>query len=406
MATVIQTWLNFALQQMAAEAYLHQFLSGPRSLVEVLNNGNNNEDVIPVDQFSGKTRFVDLAGVPNASQIVGSAQAFVARYQIIDHHANDATGFSGTLMRDTQTGQYTLSFRSLEYQDQAQGGDWERDGIPGAAGEIAAKGFALGQLVSMERYYDELKNSGKLPAGATLNVTGYSLGGHLATIFTELHSAEIQHTYTFNAAGRGLVDGVTPVLTEAIRIQQLIDAMDAKFVEFDPSGTLLRSGVPGNIYSIDWYQQASVIVTAEFQTTGTAFLSPGGLNGGVTRTDGAFSKITQLFGASVTGGDVQLVANSGMHGPVQSVLIEGQPLLESLPSLRDYGNAHSITLMVDSLALQSLFETLDPDLTQTDIENILKAASPARADVTALAIEEHTAEGDTLAEEKVSGTII
>ena len=112
------------------------------------------------------------------------------------------------------TNRYTLSFRSLEYQNQAQGGDWERDGQGGAAGEIAGSGFALGQLVSMERYYQELKNSGKLPAGATLNVTGYSLGGHLATVFTELHTADINinfgQTVTFNAAGRRSYPDVPP----------------------------------------------------------------------------------------------------------------------------------------------------------------------------------------------------
>src|SRR5690349_14902791 len=141
MAIPIQAWLNFALQQMAAESYLDQVLSG-RSLVEVLRNGNNNENVIPVDQFTGKTRFVDLTGVQNANNVMGSAQAFAQRYQIVDHHANDATGFSATLMRDRTTGEYTLSFRSLEYQDQAQGGDWERDGQGGSAGEIAGSGFA------------------------------------------------------------------------------------------------------------------------------------------------------------------------------------------------------------------------------------------------------------------------
>lgn len=93
MATLIQTWLNYALQQMAAESYLDQFLLGPRSLVEVLSNGNNNENVIPVDQFTGKTRFADLTGVANAAQVTGSAQAFESRYQIVNHHANDATAF-------------------------------------------------------------------------------------------------------------------------------------------------------------------------------------------------------------------------------------------------------------------------------------------------------------------------
>lgn len=69
MATLIQTWLNFALQQMAAESYLDQVLSG-RSLVKVLSNGNNNEDIVLEDQFTGKTRFVNLTGVANATQIL------------------------------------------------------------------------------------------------------------------------------------------------------------------------------------------------------------------------------------------------------------------------------------------------------------------------------------------------
>ncbi len=404
--TAISTWLQFALQQVAAESYLEGVAStNIPELLKRLEFGNNNApflnlqnpDPIANPDLLGKTRFIDLAEMPNASQINGSAQAFVSRYQIVDHHANDATGFSATLMRDTQTGQYTLSFRSLEYQNQAQGGDWERDGQGGAAGEVAGAGFALGQLVSMERYYKELRTSGRLPAESTLNVTGYSLGGHLATVFTLLHSNDINHTYIFNGAGIGQVGGVTAVIPEADRIGQLIATMDAKFIEFDPTGALTRSGSSANVQSLSWYQPAVIQVAGEFQTTGTASMPTGGLNGGVTRTDGAFTKITQLFGSSVTGGDVQLVANSGMHGPVQSVLIEGQPLVEGLPNpFRDYGNAHSITLLVDSLALQSLFETIDSDLIQTDIENILKAASSARADVTAFAVDEHTAEGDTL----------
>ncbi|HRI39577.1 MAG TPA: hypothetical protein PLO50_13560, partial [Nitrospira sp.] len=210
--TQVRVWLDFALQQIAAESYIHRAQSGELGLIPVLKTGNNN---LPGDQsdtpiLSGKTRMTAL-----------QVQQFTQRYQIIDHHANDATGFSATLMKDMATNTYTLSFRSLEYQNQTQGGDWERDGMGGAAGEIAGAGFALGQLVSMERYYQELKSAGKLPIGATLNVTGYSLGGHLATVFTQLHSNDINHTYIFNGAGIGQVGGVTPVLTEDVRIKQL-----------------------------------------------------------------------------------------------------------------------------------------------------------------------------------------
>jgi hypothetical protein len=185
----ITTWLNFALQQMAAESYL----TDTGSLVTRLTRGNNRAGFDPpTGELPGKTRFTNVL-----------ADRFLAGYDIIDHHADDATGFSATLMRDRTTGEYTLSFRSTEYQNQSDGGDYERDGanapfFTGADGEILTRGFAFGQLAAMEEYFNKLKQ-GQLTNGAvdpalqaffagsghTINVTGYSLGAHLATVFTE-----------------------------------------------------------------------------------------------------------------------------------------------------------------------------------------------------------------------------
>ncbi len=145
--TLIRTWLGFALQQMAAEAYIHRAQFGELGLLHVLKMGNNN---FPGDQsdaeiLPGKTRMTTV-----------QAEQFVQRYQIVDHHVNDATGFSATLIKDLTdpTGKtFTLSFRSSEYQNQVQGGDWERDGAAAADGEIGRYGFAFAQLVSMEKYY-------------------------------------------------------------------------------------------------------------------------------------------------------------------------------------------------------------------------------------------------------------
>jgi hypothetical protein len=196
----VTSWLQFAIQQMAAESYLDGFaFSNTNELIRRLQFGNNNQPVLGIDpnpdlspNLQGATRFAQIQAVE-----------FTQRYDIVSHHASDATGFSATLMKDTTTNTYTLSFRSLEYQNQVDGGDWERDGLSGAAGEIAGTGFALAQLVSMERYYRELKaDPNKLPSGAILNVTGYSLGGHLATVFTQLHANDVTATYTFNGAGR------------------------------------------------------------------------------------------------------------------------------------------------------------------------------------------------------------
>lgn len=62
--TQIRTWLDFALQQMATESYIHRFLSGELALDRVLKMGNNN---LPGDQsgtevLPGNTRMTTLQG--------------------------------------------------------------------------------------------------------------------------------------------------------------------------------------------------------------------------------------------------------------------------------------------------------------------------------------------------------
>ena len=144
----VDIWLSFALQQIAAASYLDGIdRSNPQQVIGQLQPGNNNitgdDPTAPV--LPGKTRMTTV-----------QAEQFVQRYQIVDHHVNDATGFSATLIKDLNdpTGKtFTLSFRSSEYQNQVQGGDWERDGVAAADGEIGRYGFALAQLVSMEKYY-------------------------------------------------------------------------------------------------------------------------------------------------------------------------------------------------------------------------------------------------------------
>lgn len=213
MLTNITTWLKFALQQMAAESYLDGINLQNEDLVRRrLTDGNNDTRVIQLDpvtgELPGKTRFTNVL-----------ADHFLSTFDIIDHHANDASGFSATLLYDRDTSSYTLSFRSTEFKLAAQGGDKERDAFQADA-DIGLYGFAFGQLVAMEEYFTRLKqgirSDGTFDAGLQayfanpahqLNVTGYSLGGHLATVFTELHASEIGQTYIFNGAGRGHVEG-------------------------------------------------------------------------------------------------------------------------------------------------------------------------------------------------------
>jgi hypothetical protein len=395
----ITTWLGFTLMQMAAESYLDGIANlDDRNLVrDRLLLGNNHPLLDP--DVHGATRFTDSL-----------ATRFLDTYRIVNHHANDSTGFSATLMQERGTNNFTLSFRSTEYRDQSEGGDWERDGLFAAPlkfaadGEIGADGFAFGQLAAMENYYLQLTTSGVLPTGATLNITGYSLGSHLATIFTELHANDpdivFGHTYTFNGAGRGHING--PGATEAARIDGMLDLL--REVLFNPDAGVSRvvngltnprylaaaglAGEPftpftseatlggaGNIYTDARYRWALEVATTVYDTDG-AQISPGEAG-----TSPAFAKITQLYDLATTG-DLNVVANSGEHAPATPVFIEGQPQIEGVPLFQDkatFGNTHAITLLVDSLAVQELIQKIDPLYGQASAELLIKAASNTRA---------------------------
>ena len=151
----------------------------------------NNRAPESGNEIRGATRFTE-----------SQAEWFFANYDIVDHYANDASGFSCTLMRRKnssnaeENGVYTLSMRSTEFQFNSKGGDWSRDGKPGADGQINDNGYAIAQLSAMEAYFKDLY-SGKRPAAIPtkpINVTGYSLSGNLASALALMHS----HTTTLS----------------------------------------------------------------------------------------------------------------------------------------------------------------------------------------------------------------
>ena len=395
----ITTWIDFALQQMAAESYLDD----PGVLATQLTRGNNRFGFdSPTGPLLGATRFTSSL-----------ADRFIAKYDIVNHHANDSTGFSATLMQERGTNNFTLSFRSSEYKDQVDGGDYERDGanglfLTGADGEIVTKGFAFGQLAAMEDYYQStVKNL--LPPGAVLNVTGYSLGAHLATVFTELHGLETNtpfsfgHTYTFNGPGRGTFNVALPSESaEAQRMREMVSKLTQVLLDPDaglpsprppddqlPFGYILArdaqqadqnanrvfdpfaAGNTASVYNDARYLWAKEVVSTKFGPLSSAASD-------IPRTDGAFSLITQIVGHA-SQGDTEYVANSGNHAAETGVFIEDQPNFDNFGGFfgrsGNYGTTHSITLIVDSLALQELFQTVAPALQQTEIEAMLWASS-------------------------------
>ena len=193
-------YLKYANLQMAAEAFIRdektlELFGTGQPLIEILKAGNKRSLLFTETQ----------------------ATAFAGQWEVVDQRANTPTGFSGTLFKAIKDNaalgikkdDLVVSFRSTEFID-----DFARDNKGTNELELAEGGFALGQIADMEAWYSELAADPSKLAGKTYSVTGYSLGGHLATVFNQLRQAEIQQgppranladVITFNGAGVGQI---------------------------------------------------------------------------------------------------------------------------------------------------------------------------------------------------------
>lgn len=380
-ATQAQTLL---LAQIAAESYLDGISFSDAALLgQRLRLGSNRFSIFEnpeatsrAAQLDGQTRMTDA-----------QVTEFSARYEVRDHLPNTITGFSGTLLWDRIDSRYVLSFRSLEYADQNKGGDWARDGLNGAAGEIGNYGFAVAQIGDMEAYFRHLQSQGKLPSGANYSVTGYSLGGHLATVFAQAHAGDagFQGAVTFNGAGHGtLANGAVS------------DFVTAVYACLQAAGLLLQLGA-----GADPNNPPSVYRTAAYDGLGGGNTDVGGILGDILSQFQPVSRslsslpqplsgnITQVYGLADTG-DSFWVANSGVHSNSKvELFIEDQPDIQGFgvgwfdslfgSSMKsDFGTTHSITLLADTLAVVKLLHQLQPQLAPEAIRTLLSAGSNER----------------------------
>jgi hypothetical protein len=203
-APTIADYLKYANLQMAAEAFLKnpktgvESYSGP-ALADALKEGNNHA-----------SKFTET-----------EAQKFSEHWEVVDQKANTSSGFSGTLFKcikddpatGAKIGELVISFRSTEFIDDAV------NDCQVTNKTIKEFGWGFGQIADMEDWYAELRDTGKIPAGAKVDVTGYSLGGHLATAFRLMHGISLNggQVITFNGAGVGEVD-IDTTLSEVIKI--------------------------------------------------------------------------------------------------------------------------------------------------------------------------------------------
>ena len=185
--------LKYANLQMAAEAFIRNETTGQLE--------SSGQDLINAL----------VAGNRHASKFtLSEAQKFTFEWQVLDQKANTATGFSGTLFkylgptdasRGLTTGELVMSFRSTEFIDDAA-----RDNMATNTLELKNTGWAWGQIADMQAWYQSLNSDPLMLQGKSFSLTGYSLGGHLATAFNLLNPTAAAQTVTFNGAGVGKVN--------------------------------------------------------------------------------------------------------------------------------------------------------------------------------------------------------
>ncbi|MBL8422569.1 MAG: hypothetical protein JNK06_03535, partial [Candidatus Accumulibacter phosphatis] len=468
MTPTISETLRYANLQMAAEA-LYRFDANETPLQAPAEKRND----IPLTVENLTTGNRHASKFPQLE-----AEKFATRWTVVEHLSNTTTGFSGTLFKEKGTDKLVLSFRSTEFVDDAA-----RDNQATNKMEIAEGGWAMGQIADMDDWYASLKRSGKIPAGSSLTVTGYSLGGHLATAFNLLHPGEAGSTYTFNGAGVGKLDtgqslraivdrfnlqrkntnGLQIVFTDS-NMKSFYDGVrsrlnsgsrptDADFVLLESTSTaspseklLLRqalanlsevydevirlatltsgSTTPGEptfpapipVFHIEAtrldYQLAVAIAQRDTQAYSKASEAWNIATDARNTVSPPEPNVFDIYGATYP----SVVSSSQLHyGAPTPVFVEDQPLYRgsvikeviraSLDAYglkflvdryahNDFGDTHSLVLLVDSLNLQNALATLDP-LVKTDTLNaILQAASNARSN--SAAGDQGKAEGDVL----------
>ncbi|KAB2919889.1 MAG: hypothetical protein F9K30_16815 [Dechloromonas sp.] len=461
-------YLKYANLQMSAEAFLVDDLGNPLTgdrYLEALKNGNFHASKFTATQ----------------------AAEFAAQWEVLDQCPNTPTGFSGTLFRNkANPNELVLSMRSTEFIDDAI-----RDSASTNTLEIHDTGWAWGQISDMEAWYAQLKTAGLIPSGAQLNVTGYSLGGHLATAFNLLHQNELNggQVVTFNGAGVGelktgtlqeavsyfdtlrgssaqseanrlaalnfsladarnyyatltqkLADGswtaqearrqlfilrssaaqpalfiqetqpLLEALTDIITLQQ-----EAERIKRYTSGATTGSPdtpikiVPANEIEAQTLGYRLAVYFASQRTAGTNLVTDIARITNKAYGEPRLTNQYDLVGIETTGATAWSgVANSQLHyGTDVAVFIEDQPftrgnftrglvngllaaevrLLQDKYKLNNFADTHSLTLIVDSLAVQNAVLNLLPadqrntETTRNALQQILKSASSFTADI-------------------------
>lgn len=344
----------FDFARLADAAYIKFISSSEWSNLNIVRSRAEAQARMPLD-FASSTFTTTVGGW----QIVG-----------YDDSDNNSSGFAGTLFKSTE-GKYVLALRGTETGD--GGTDLKAD-----LKEIGFIGLALSQAVSMvnwvlrlqapaggnnvlqfdlrastsltqpampsniigapmgkpgawfwldPRYEYDGRGLGALPAGARIDVTGHSLGGHLAGLMTRLFPGLVNEAVIFNAPG--------------------FDPATASAVETAVSGTILEP----ILGTLGLAQQLTDETMAMFRR-----YMPG--------VGDWFGNVTSIEAEDIaSGNDTDLISGiltGTPFGPEFNVTVEMK--------------SHGMSQIVDSLALQRQLFRLDPSLGIASFEGIYRAA--------------------------------
>jgi len=293
-------------------------------------------------------------------------------------HGNDAEGFAATLFEKSDGSKKVLAIRGTEPEC-----NLFEDLIKADIGQIGFLGLAMGQAVSMINYIRLLqggtnedvqqlewnysatkpqgacidigggrgyiyfseaetkKGLGLIAPGEKINVTGHSLGGHLAALASRLFPSLIEDYYTYNAPGFDPSSANVSVVLVALLNPKLAALITAT------GGTALK-------------------LTDEFVTLAGNWLPVPPAN--------SFSQdsIYNLESEDIAPGNDRSIVASVITGA------QNLPPETFIPTER---NSHMIEPFMDSLSLQAVLYRMKPDITIAQIENLFRAASNNDGDV-------------------------
>ncbi|MCG8024573.1 MAG: hypothetical protein JAZ02_11390 [Candidatus Thiodiazotropha endolucinida] len=365
-----------------------------------------------------------------------SAQAadFITHWQVVHHLPNTPTGYSATVFESFDNpGEYVFAIRGTEPPH------WLTDVVLTDIADIGADGIALNQAIDLFNYYQRLitpsgeapqyalyegillppqgvtefiqldegsgavsapryrylintdpaSGLGVIPSSAsTIDVTGHSLGGHLALILSRLDPYRTGQVYTYNAPGfdTGLIGsddtewfframaqvetsetGMTTVGAFPIgRIDNLVATHD----RISDIGNL-----PGNI--TPFANEGDGWLSAHSMSNVTDVLVVSNLFAAVDPTADLTDDLTPIFMATTNADDLPLTLETMTHALSNLLSIQAQVPTDDRDALYQAIQAIESEIYVDrtvgnpqvKLAYQNLEVVSLPNLTRTETIN-------------------------------------